>query len=322
MYLLSKKPEGFEPKIEYKNFITRFFRQISWKPALHLTLWTAGISLGAFFLLNLITGGGFFFNIVTANVNPFIWNTVKNYMEAIISHMTIFVVGCGAFFLGAVWFKQRSWWLAAPYFIGATLSAITIGKDGSNVNYLFELCAAFALTIGAALGVIGISWKGKQWTWVGKGWIFKLAAMILIGLNVLGLYQWSVDEYYKWPTDRIKNDTAGIARMVEIATEAEGPILADEFMGLVVLGRHPLAFQPFEYKQLVTGGIWDERDFILSIYDQEYDYIFLYDTPWWDSQHARWTQEQLDAIYGNYNTIERVADTLIMVPREPINFYD
>jgi len=320
MVLLSKKSDEFDPKAEYKNFISKFFNRISWKPALHLTLWTAGISLTAFLLLNLITGGGFFFNVITANVNPFIWNTVKNYHNEIIRHMPILVLGCLLFFMGAVWFKQKSWWLAAPYLIGSTLSAITIGKDGSNVNYLFELCAAFSFTVGAGLGAIGISWETKTWKWVGKGWIFKLIGIVLIGMQVSGLYTWVIEEHYKWPTDRVKNEFEDLSRMVDLAKEAEDPILADEFMGSVVLSGQELVFQPFVYKQLVTGGLWDEQDFILSIFDQEYDYIFLYDTPWWDSQHARWTQLQLDAIYGNYVVQERLAETLILVPREPIDF--
>ena len=320
MVLLSQKPEDIPE--DRTGFVRRVFSRISWKPALQLTLWTAAISLVVFGLLNLITGGGFFFNIITANVNPFFWNTVRNYQEQIAQHMLTFIVGCAIFTVSAVWFKQRSWWLAVPYLAGATISAITIGKDGSNVNYLFELCAAFSFMIGAGLGVIGISWKLKPVEWVGKGWIFKLAAMVLIGLNVMALYDWSLTDYYKWPTDRIQYEYEDIARMVELAEDAEGPILADEFMGLVVVGGKPLAFQPFEYKQLVAGDVWDQQDFILSIFDQEYAYIFLYDTPWWDSQGARWTPDQLQAIFGNYVTIERLAETLIMVPREPIDFYN
>ena len=320
MFLLSKKPEVFDPKGTYKNFFHKLFSRISWKPALHLTIWTAGISGALLLILVLVTRGGFFFNIVTANVNPFIWNTVKDYAQKIASNMFLFAGGSLLFFLVAGWFKQRSWWLAAPYLIGAILSGMTIGKDGSNVNYLFELMAAFSFTIGAALGVIGISWKGKQWEWVGKGWIFKIIAMILIAFQVIGLREWCLEEHCKWPTDRAKNEYADIERMVEIAKEADGEILADEFMGSVVLGGEALSFQPFEYKQLVLGDVWDERDFILSIFDQEYAYIFLYDTPWWDSQNARWTRNQLEAIYGNYITIERLADTLIMIPREPFDF--
>lgn len=321
LYLLSKKPEDFDPKATYKHFIDQFFHRISWKPALHLTLWTAGISGIVFILLNIITRGGFFFNIVTANVNPFFWNTVKDYANKIWWNMPLLIVGSALFFLVAVWFKQRSWWLAAPYLIGAIISGITIGKDGSNVNYLYEFCAALSFTIGAGLGAIGISWKNKQWEWIGKGWVFKIAAMLLIGWQITGLYTWAQKDYLG-PMDRAQNEYAEIERMVEIAQEAEGPILADEFMGSVVLGGKGLSFQPFEYKQLVTGNVWDEEEFILSIHDREYAYIFLYDTPWWDSQHARWTQDQLNAIYGNYTTIERLADTLIMTPREPIDFYN
>ncbi|MEE4195383.1 MAG: glycosyltransferase family 39 protein, partial [Anaerolineae bacterium] len=222
MYLLSKKQENYDPQAAYKNSVIKFFQRISWKPALHLTLWTAGFSGLIFIFLNVITRGGFFFNIITANVNPFLWNTVKDYAQKIWTHMPVFVGGSFLFFAIAGWTKQRSWWLAAPYLIGAVISGVTIGKDGSNVNYLFELCAAFAFTTGAGLSTMGTSWKGDRWEWISKGWWAKLIGMILVGLQVLSLHAWSVNEYYAWPTNRAKNEYGDIERMVQIANEAEG----------------------------------------------------------------------------------------------------
>ena len=47
--------------------------------------------------------------------------------------------------------------LAAPYALGAVLSALTIGKVGSNVNYLLELCAASSLA-----GGIVVAWSRQH----------------------------------------------------------------------------------------------------------------------------------------------------------------
>ena len=44
------------------------------RKAFELAAWVGGLSLGLFLLFTLLTGGGFFTNIVTANVNPFHWS--------------------------------------------------------------------------------------------------------------------------------------------------------------------------------------------------------------------------------------------------------
>ena len=122
-----------------------FIWLISQKPrwqALRLAIWVGGLSGVLFILLNLLTGGNFYFNIITANVNPFFWDTVKNYAKAMWEHLPYLLISSGIFFVGAVWFKVKSWWLIAPYLLAAAASAVTIGKDGSNVNYLYELSAA------------------------------------------------------------------------------------------------------------------------------------------------------------------------------------
>jgi hypothetical protein len=269
-------------------------------------------------LIYLLSGGGFFFNIVTANVNPFFWGTVMNNWRDIREHMGYLVASSILFALGGMWLKQKAWWVAAPYLLAATLSGITIGKDGSNVNYLYELAAALAFMAGAVLALPGPAWKGTKW--VGQRWWLKAVLVILLALQVNAIYPWARDHHSRWELERVANEKEDIARMVELARSAENPVLADEFMGLVVLGGKPLVFQPFEYKQLSIASVWDQGNFINDIFDKKFDYIFLFDPPTWDSEGARWTQLQLDAIQGNYREIERLANTRILVPRDPIDF--
>jgi hypothetical protein len=283
-----------------------------WKRAFELALWTAGFSIVFFGVLYLVSGGGVFFNIITANVNPFFWGTVETAWRVIREQMGYLVVTSVLYILGGLWFKQKAWWVATPYLVGGTLSGITIGKDGSNVNYLLEFSAALAFMSGAVLAWAGTSWKGTKWE--GQRWFLKVAAMVLLVVQIASLFPWTKNEYYRWVTDRAKYERDEIAQMVALVEQAETPVLADEFMGLVVLGGQNLAFQPFEYKQLVTGGIWDESPFIKSLANQEFDYVLLYDPPGWDSAGARWTTGQLFALRANYREIDRLANTRILVP--------
>jgi 4-amino-4-deoxy-L-arabinose transferase-like glycosyltransferase len=321
--------------------LAAFVWLLSQKPrrkAFELAIWTGGLSVALFILFNVLTGGGFYFNLVTANVNPFFWETVRNYAVGIWDHAKFLVILCGIYLVGGVWSGYRAfslggtsteplaeathgraWWLAAPYLLASTASAVTIGKDGSNVNYLFELSAALSLTSGLLLAWLGQTWVGPGWRnqqWVGRRWWLVTAGLILLAYQVNGLYDWNRDDYYRWPTERVIYEAEQIAEMARRVREADGPVLADEFMGLVPLSGKHLVFQPFEFKQLVTSGVWDETTFINAIHERLFVLILLYDPPTWDSQRARWTPAQLHAIQSNYRLAGRLANTQVYVPLE------
>jgi hypothetical protein len=182
--------------------------------AFELAIWTGGLSLALFILLNLLTSGGFYFNIITANVNQFFWNTVRDYRHAIWEHMPYLVVGSLAFFCLAFWFRVKSWWLIAPYLFGATLSGITIGKDGSNVNYLFELCAAFSLATGAIIAAAG------------RHWWLKAGLILILAFQINSLFAWTYQDYYQPVMKRVTDDRFMIEQLAKAVHAASGPVLA------------------------------------------------------------------------------------------------
>jgi hypothetical protein len=272
--------------------------------AFHLAAWVAGMGLAVFILISLITRGGFFFNIVTANVNRFNWETVQNYADAIWEHMPYFVVGSGLFLAGAVWLRVKSWWLAGPYLLGAALVSITIGKAGSNVNYLFELSAAFSLAAGALIAI-----PGKRW------WL-RIVPILALAWQIGTLYDWTEKDYFNWAYTRATEERAAIAQLQKAVHEVDGPVLADEFMGLVPLDGRKLYFQPFEFKQLAEAKVWNEDNFIQDIRDQKFAMILIYDPPSWNSFNERWTRRQQLSIAANYIETGRFADTIIYEPFE------
>lgn len=297
-----------------------FIFLLSRKPrrrAFELALWTGGISLGLFFVLNVLTHGGFFFNIVTANVNPFDWGTVFHYARGLWDNMALLVLISLVYLLGAVWSRHQGWWLAAPYLLAAAASALTVGKEGSNINYLFELSAALSLCAGLCLSWLGRDWEtptGVKLHWVGRRWLLVAAGLLILAFQIRGMYQWSLDEYYYWPVERASLHTAQVAQMARLVEQADGLVLADEFMGLIPLSGKGLVFQPFEYKQLVDGGLWDESSFLEAVFERKFALILLYDPPTWNSQSSRWTQAQLEAIKQNYRLANQLVNTQIYIP--------
>jgi hypothetical protein len=274
--------------------------------AFELAAWGAGMGLGLFLLLNLITCGGFYFNIVTANVNPFYWNTVQRYINEVWNHIPLLLVVAALYLLAGPWIGKKlvpkSWWVAAPYLLSATVSAITIGKSGSNVNYLFEFCSALSLVVGA-----WIAWAQKR---------PLLQAVLILALvpQMAGIARWTQEGRFNWIMGKIAA-TGEIEQMMQLAREADGPVLADEYMALLPLAGKSLYYQPFELKQLYLAGIWDEADFLHDLRDQRFPLLLIYDPPGWNSQKERWTPQQLGHIARYYEATDRLANTLVYRPK-------
>jgi hypothetical protein len=275
--------------------------------AFHLAILVGGASILLLGLLTLSTLGGFYSNIVTANVNAFSWKTVQDNIDPIWKNMRFLVVGAAAFLVaGSIksW-RVSSWWLVAPYVVGAVLSGLTIGKDGSNVNYLFEFSAALSLVAGAL-----VAWLEKN------NRLWRTALVLLIAFQVNTIYNWSKQEYYPRHISRMLTQSSELEHLTSLVKSASGIVLADEHMGLLPLTGKTIYYQPFEYKMMSDAGLWDQTAFVTQIKNKEFALILLFDPPSWDSQHARWTNEELDAIYANYSWSASLAYTTVYTPNK------
>jgi len=274
----------------------------NWRQALKLAGLVGGVSLALFLALNVLTGGGFFYNIVTANVNEFdLERLQRNWSDLWAAAPVLLIVGGVSLFFAPR--RVKIWPLLVPYLIGGCLSAATIGKIGSNVNYLLELSAALTLAAGALL-----AWSGK------RPWL-RVLVLILLALQVGQLMRATLDrpvEYIKWrirPAKELKD----LAWIVETA---EGPVLADEFMGMLTLQNRPLYIQPFEVTQLANAGLWDQTALLASIHNREFPLILIHHFTGYPVYKERWTPEMLSAIMENYAATGFLAQTVVFRPRD------
>ncbi len=202
------------------------WRSVGWRRALTLATMVAGVSLVLFLILYALTGGGFFFNIVTANVNEFSWDRVRWNLENL-SRDAPFLLLLGAVSLGAMpALGVPHWPLVVPYLVGAFLSCLTIGKIGSNVNYFLELCAALSLTAGT-----WIAWTGtvaeKRW----RRWV-RVGLLLLLTLQVGWLIRSTLGEY----VPRLRERRAATALLEDLEWEiahtgdhGRGHVIGDEY---------------------------------------------------------------------------------------------
>lgn len=272
----------------------------SWRRALALAALTGGLGAGLFLALEAATGGGFSFNIVFANLNAYQAGSLVRYLTDVWALMPFALAVVAAFLLLAPWFRVPSWWLVAPYVFGAVVSALTIGKVGSNVNYLIELGAGVSLSIGAML-----AWQRPRRAVRAAIALFLALDMALVVLA----------SPYRTVTHVRLRQGEEARHLLDVIHRAPGIVLADEDMGLLPLDGRPIFFQPFEMTQLARAGRWDQRSFVGEIERQAFAAILIYRIPEVPLHRQRWTDEMLGAIERRYVVEERVGPTEVYRPR-------
>ena len=272
--------------------------------ALRLAAILTGSCLGLFLSLNLITRGGFYLNTVLANWTSLSWYAIASSWANLYLQAGYLVIGC-LIYIGIERLAQttRSWSLVAPYCLGAAFMTLTLGMPNSSANDLFEVAAALSLASGAF-----IAWAGES-TWLKALLVFVLAVQINL------LTDWSRQDYIPALTNRMA-DAREVQQLAEYARTADGPILADEYMGLIPLAGRRLYFQPVEYRQLQAANLWNEAPLIDSIQRGEFSVILLYEPPDWNAIGARWTQEVRNTIYAHYKLEDTLARTFVYRPKK------
>lgn len=270
--------------------------------ALKLAGLVAGLGLVLFLALNMLTQGGFFYNIISANVNEFDVERVQWHWRDLREAASILLI-IGGLCLFLTPRRVKTWSLLIPYLIGSCLSAATIGKIGSNVNYLLELSAALTLAAGVLL-----AWS-REHRWL------RALMLILLALQVGQLMNITLNNYVENIKGRVYPGKE-LEDLEWIVQTTDGPVLVDEFMGMLVLQNRSLYIQPFEITQLANAGLWDQTDLLASIRSQEFPIILIHHFMGYPVYKERWTPEMLSAITESYAPTDFLAQTLVFRPRD------
>jgi ABC-type sugar transport system permease subunit len=271
--------------------------------ALALATLTGALSLLLLGALSALTGGGFFFHTVSANVNEFRWEQVSSNLFTTQGLMPLLLVEGVAFVVLGLRSRPPSWWLVGAYLAGAAVAALLIGKVGSDVNYLLELSAALSLAAGAL-----IARYGRR---PGTRCVLLLALAVQVAIMV----QASQYVYARLQADVITQRTE-LARLEGVVEGSKGPVLADEYAGLLPLDGRRIYLQPFEMTQLQRDGRWDQEPLLRSIRRRKFPVILI-----WKPRFAagiereRWTRGMLEAIEENYEPAHTHAGTVVYRPK-------
>jgi hypothetical protein len=191
----------------------------------------------------------------------------------------------------------------APYLLASIPSAVLVGKVGSDVNYLLELSAALGLATGAL-----IAWQRRRPR-------LRAALIALLAIQVLALAQSS-----RVPSglqDYVIEQRSEVAQLSQMVANADGPVLTDDYMGLLPLQGRRIYFQPFEMTQLSRDGDWNQKPFVRDIGKEKFPLIMIWSPPFArEIKKDRWTPRMLEEIHDHYERKDRIADMVIYRPRE------
>lgn len=281
-----------------------------WKRAFYLAGITLVLVAVLFGIFMLTTNGGFWQHIGIANQNLFRWETVEYYFKDELGDNFLILSLISLVFLFTTWLVIDEWKLIAPFLFGAILSGITVGKIGSSVNYLLELCAAMAMSAG-----VFYSWLRQQDiqqpAWLQEKTVQGFV-VALFGLLVFFQMRTMLEIDLVQKSEHIKYRRASIEELDEIAARVAsvpGRVLLTEQMNLLPQNGKSIYLQPFEMTQLYYDGTWKQRDFLKEIDDQAFDLILFHQ---WDGE--RWTEQMRDTVMDNYVAADFLAETTVFTP--------
>lgn len=280
-----------------------------------------GLFLSGYFvpftLLNWFTRGGFFGNTVTVSlVNPFEVSRAIQIVGTSIAHMSAAAAlallllaalmrrdpGDGTFIAGE---PDRDFilYLLGPYIIGALIASLTAGKVGSGMNYTLEIIAALALSAGMAI------------TWLPRRRILRPSSVLILVIAQILVYAFTSWRLFPLSSASRWRDLSQYDSLYQRVTSAapRGPVLADEFLGMVVLAGQPVYFQPFDYRQLYLAGRWDPAPLVADIESQAFPLIVIYAPGTWLAEE-RWAAPIREAISRCYQPTDRLGGNVLYEP--------
>ncbi|MBT9554506.1 MAG: hypothetical protein IV100_00700 [Myxococcales bacterium] len=275
----------------------------AWRP---FTLVAAvGVALGALFLA--MTHGGAWFHLVTANVNAFDWAVTAAVLSDLATQLALPITLTVAAVATAA--RRRDWpvvSLLGAITLLSLIPAVSVGKVGANVNYLFDTVAALALGTGVAVGQWDAAVAPTKVAASRLRWIPALAVCGHLALMARDDAPTSVD--------LAQSREAGVTVLRNEVKATPGLILADEDLGLLPLEGRPIVYQPFEMTQLARSGHFDTAPLAAAIERGAFSLVLLYAPREWDAPGARWTPDLLAALSKHYVPTGRHADTWVLRP--------
>jgi len=273
------------------------------------------VGLLLFGMINAITHGGFFMNIVVANINQYVLPQTLTMGKQLFRIWPIILISCAIIIILTIYSKSRTplsnqvqtlqedfiIYGLVFYSLGALIIAGTIGKVGSNVNYFLELIAVCSIWIGLVLKLINVQKNRIKFVFLG---LLFVQSVWVLGYSYI-LSQLTIGDL----REKLSRDES-LFTQVHLAIK-KGVVLSDDYMDMVIMSGQPIYYQPFEYGELYYAGLWDPSQLVNQINDREFPLILIGG----NTLHKKccWTPSMVSALEMNYQ-IKAENDVLILTP--------
>jgi hypothetical protein len=261
----------------------------------------AFIGGGLLLVLNLVSGGGFWLHVVTANANAWELALARGFWrEQYAIHWPLWLAGAlAALWLGFYARRQPAPALLLPisYTLFGAIGAFGVGKVGAYANYFLEFDAGLfwlvALAVAALLGPAAIPRRAVA-ARLGAGALLLLTAGALLRyyplwseehLKPYGLIEGRRPARMAFGSYGIRADLAreravlAALGRVNAALDAEvraagGPIVTD-IPGIAAQSGALYRHQAFEHRQILDIGVWDQRPLLRELANGDAPLIVL-----------------------------------------------
>jgi hypothetical protein len=292
-----------------------------WRKDLHgfflyiITLIAGSIIL--FVLFNSISHGGFFFDVVLANVGIYHLSRTLIMLRQFAFTWPIVILLSAISIIQVLRIKRPSpieskidgldqplpAFGFVPYTIGAVLASLMIGKEGSDTNYLLELIVALSLW-----GACGVVWLSSRFN-VRQSLVSTLLIVQLFWIFI-GVGMQQLNKVETILSDRPWKD----ALFQEVKSAAkQGQVLADDDLDLVVLAGQHIYYEPFLFGQLYATNQWNPTTFIDEIRNQQFPLILIGGEDVY--KECCWPAPLADAVKSSY-LIESLPGLQVGKPKE------
>jgi hypothetical protein len=211
-----------------------------WRQAANFAGAGAALGVAAFGIAEWLTGGFFAEHLFLTHPDPFSWNGYALRITRLAMGAAPLLVLAAVRIIAELRRKQLS--VASWWFLLATMTAITAGKQGSGWNHFLEWTAALCLCAG--LGWVEVR-RARPAAVLFAAW---LAAMLV------------------WPAQSMFDWSNGLQQCPEayayIRAHAGDRALSENVSALLLGGKTVWVLDPFVYSQIAMHGTW--RDDVIE----------------------------------------------------------
>lgn len=275
-----------------------------WKSGLKFTGILAGIVLGIFIILTLLTRGEYFRHTVTYNANIFEWWQVLTWIRHVLRFHFFFVI---LFVMLLIFytvgrFKNKkdinSFDLYFIYAVLGLISVLAIGKVGAASNYLLEFYVSAAIFAGLIIGewIKSIKRNHKNGLLL---FLFYLSVVLLFfhSVRLLTVQRMLFSRPNPEKVALEKGD-----RLLEIIKGVEGEVYSEQPVFNLLSGKE-VSFQPFIMSELAKEGKWNQEPFLKKLSHAEYSLIVTGQDIQKEGFKWQYTEEMQQAIRQSYRSL-------------------